>query len=457
MSRLDPRTSIVARVALALAGIAVLVFAAVGALLYWTLERELMRVEFDEVEGKVALVRQLLEDSGSAGVDEAFRTQLEDVLAGHGNLKVWIHDRDGRLLFGDAAEPVHLAADGEPSLFTLPDGRTTSGCRLEVDALGPAQGAQVTVALADSMRGQVLGMYGRSVAWICGLGIAATALLAAWATRRGFRPVRRLAEHASRITPAALSVRLPLDGEDEELQGLAVSFNHALDRLQEAYARLESFNADVAHELRTPLATLISGTEVTLAATRSPQELEHLLGTQLELLQRLRTIVNDMLFLARADIGEQAADREPVSLSAEAGRVVEYYDGLIAEAGAQVRIDGDAQVRCNPGLVRRAISNLLSNALKYSDGAAPARIGIEISQDEREARLRVRNAGPTIPSEVLPRLFDRFYRGEPSRAPGSDSHGLGLAIVRAIARMHGGGVDAVSRDGITVVGFSLPK
>lgn len=454
---LDPRRSIVARLTLALAAIAVAVFAAVGALLYWTLERELMRVEFDEVQNKVALVRNLLEESGGAGVDDAFRAQLEDVLAGHGNLRVWIHDRDGQRLFGDDDEPRHLAADGQPSHFSLADGSTTSGCRLEVESLGPAQGAQVTVALAASMRGQVLGMYGRSVAWICALGILATALLAAWATRRGFRPVRRLAEHARRISPAALSLRLPLDGEDEELQGLTVSFNDALDRLQEAYARLEAFNADVAHELRTPLATLINGTEVTLAAERPKEELLQLLGSNLELLQRLRTIVNDMLFLARADVGEQAVDREPVSLADEAGKVLDYYEGLLAEADVQVALQGDAVVRCNPGLVRRAVSNLLSNALKYSSPAEPRVIGIGIAETPQAVRVSVRNQGPTIPPQELPRIFDRFYRAEPSRAPGADSHGLGLAIVRAIARMHGGGVEAASGEGVTVVSFSLAK
>lgn len=457
MSAIDPRRSIVARVTLALGAISIGVFAAVGALLYWTLERELMRAEFDEVQGKVELVRDLLRRRGAAGVDEALRTELEGMLAGHGNLLLWLHDADGRLLFGSGDEPVHLAPDGEPSLFTLADGRTTSGCRLAVDGQASgAAGLQVTVALADSMRGQVLGMYGQSVAWICALGILASVALAAWATRRGFRPVQRLAAQAARVGPASLSVRLPLDGGDEELLALAASFNAALDRLQQAYDRLESFNADVAHELRTPLATLISGTEVTLAAERPKDELLQLLHAHLELLLRLRGIVNDMLFLARADVGEQAADRRPVSLADEAAKVIEYFDGVLDERGLRVRLDGDARIACNAGLLRRAVSNLLSNALKYSDGAAHE-VGIRIDETPTRATLTVRNHGPAIPPEALPRLFDRFYRAEPSRAARSDSHGLGLAIVRAIAAMHGGGVEARSDGGVTVVGFWLAK
>ena len=458
---LDPRCSIVARLTLTLALIAVAVFAATGALLYWTLERELMRVEFAEVQNRIELVQRLLQESGEAGVDDEFRRKLDDVMAGHGNLLVWIHARDGRLLFASAPEPVgsfgSTGSSEAPSMFTLADGSTTAGCRVTVKEPGMAEGAKVTVALGVSMRGHVLGMYRNTVAWICALGFLATVVLAAVATRRGFRPVRRLAEQAARITPETLSLRLPPGGDDHELQALAASFNDALARLQQSHARLEAFNADVAHELRTPLAALISGIEVTLAMERPKAELAQLHATNLELLRRLGAIVGDMLFLARADVGEQAGDREQVSLAAEAGKVIEYYDGLLAEAGVSVALHGDAQVRCNRGLVRRAVSNLLSNALKYSSGTPPAPITVEIGQTEREVTLSVRNHGPTIARRDLPRLFDRFYRGEPSRSARDASHGLGLAIVRAIASMHGGSVDARSDDGITVVGFRLAK
>ncbi len=451
----DPRSSIVARVTLALAAIAVLVFGAAGTALYWTLERELMRVEFDEVQGKVEQVQQMLAES-PAGIDDDFRRRLDGVLAGHGNLLVAIRSRDGHLLFANSDDPLLAVNAATPSMFTLQNGSATAGCKVEIREPGPAEGAQVTVALATSMRGNVLRMYRSTVVWICVAGFAATLLLAAWATRRGFRPVRALAARAARITPESLSLRLPEVGEDQELQALAGSFNQALDRLQQAYTRLEGFNADVAHELRTPLATLISGIEVTLAQPRGRDELEQLHFSNLEVLERLRAIVNDMLFLARADNGEQAADRQEVSLADEAGKVVEFYDGLLQQAGVQVALQGDARVRCNPGLVRRALSNLLSNALKYSGSAAPQAIAIRIDDGAASATVVVSNRGPTIPAENLPRIFDRFYRGEAARGR-SESHGLGLAIVRAVATMHGGSATAWSQDGVTEVGFRLAK
>lgn len=454
MSLPGPRDSIVVRLTLALAAIAVLVFGAAGSALYWTLERELMRVEFDEVQGKIEQVQQMLADSPT-GIDDAFRTRLDGVLSGHGNLLVAIRSRQGDLLFSNSDDPLLAVNAATPSMFTLQNGSATAGCKVEIREPGPVQGAQVTVALAHSMRGSVLRMYRSTVVWICAAGFAATLLLAAWATRRGFRPVRKLAEQAARITPESLSLRLPEAGEDQELQALAGSFNQALDRLQQAYTRLEGFNADVAHELRTPLATLISGIEVTLAQPRGRDELEQLHLSNLEVLERMRSIVNDMLFLARADNGEQAADRQEVSLADEAGKVLEFYDGLIQQAGVQVLLEGDARVRCNPGLVRRAVSNLLSNAIKYSADAARA-VRIRIADGEGNASLVVSNRGPTIPPDTLPRIFDRFFRAEPSRGR-SESHGLGLAIVRAVATMHGGSALARSENGLTEVGFRLAK
>lgn len=438
-----------------LAGVAVLAFGAAGAALYWTLEHELMRAEFDEVQGKVEQVQQMLAES-PRGIDDSFRQRLDGVLAGHGNLLVTIRSRSGELLFSNAGSTV-LRVDAEtPSMVTLGDGSITAACRIEVKDPGAAQGAQVTVALAHSMRGSVLRMYRSTLFWICVTGFTATMLLAAWATRRGFRPVKALAAQAALIAPESLSRRLPEAGEDEELRPLARSFNHALDRLQQAYVRMEGFNADVAHELRTPLATLINGIEVTLAVDRPKAELEQLHLSNLEVLARLRSIVNDMLFLARADNGEQAGDRLEVSLADEAGKVVEFYDGLLQQAGLRVALHGDARVRCNPGLVRRALSNLLSNALKYSSPAASQAIAIRITADSTGASVLVSNRGPTIPPAALPRIFDRFYRGETARSR-SESHGLGLAIVRAVAAMHGGHALARSEDGLTEVGFRIAR
>ncbi|MCW0416919.1 Sensor histidine kinase CusS [Xanthomonas sacchari] len=232
--------------------------------------------------------------------------------------------------------------------------------------------------------------------------------------------------------------------------------NAAFDRLDAAYAQQESFNADVAHELRTPLASLIGQTQVALTRHRDAQQLRQVLQSNLEELERLRAIVADMLFLARAEQGQRARQCEDASLAEEVGKTVEFFEVLLDEAGLQVEVRGDVVVPVEKSLLRRALSNLLHNAIQHSThsaGAAP--IVVEIAQRGGEALIAFSNPSVALAPEHLQRLFDRFYRGDAARANSRESHGLGLAIVKAVASMHGGRVFAQHRDGITTIGFSV--
>jgi two-component system heavy metal sensor histidine kinase CusS len=241
----------------------------------------------------------------------------------------------------------------------------------------------------------------------------------------------------------------------QELAEFGSSFNSALDRLDAAYTQLESFNADVAHELRTPLANLIGQTQVALARERDAGELREVLQSDLEELERLRAIVADMLFLARAERGERAARRVEVSLAREIGKTVEFFDVLLEDAGVQVEVEGDAQALVETSLFHRAVTNLLQNAIQNAPSGAHIRARVIGSGGEVE--VSVSNPSEPIPPEQLPRLFDRFYRVDASRPNSDANHGLGLAIVKAIAAMHGGRVFARSEAGLTTVGFTLAR
>jgi len=238
-----------------------------------------------------------------------------------------------------------------------------------------------------------------------------------------------------------------------ELSDLAQSFNGALDRLEATYKQLESFNADVTHELRTPLTNLIGQTQVALSRQRSAAQLVEVLHSNLEDLERLRGIVNDMLFLARADQGERPQHLLPTSLAAEVEKSAEFLDFLMEEAGVRLRVLGDAKAPIERSLFRRAVTNLLHNAIRHS--AAGSEIVVDVSGDAGQAHVLVSNRGPEIPSEHLGRLFDRFYRVDMARTNSDESHGLGLAIVKAVAAMHAGDVFASSGGGVTTVGFSV--
>ncbi len=278
--------------------------------------------------------------------------------------------------------------------------------------------------------------------------------------RRGLAPMMDLALQTRAIDADRLGQRLKLSRPVQELQPAVDQFNLLMGRLERAYVQLESFNADVAHELRTPLAALIGHTELALSRERSAPALRETLSSNLEELQRLTGMVNDMLFLSSADRGAQARRGEPVSLASLARQVIEFHEASLEDAALQVRIDGDATVPVDEPLVKRALSNLIGNATRFAQHGSE--LSVRIAQTSAggglpgEVRIEVENAGPAIAPEALPRIFDRFFCADNARCSGETGHhGLGLAIVAAIARMHSGRPLADSGGGRTRVGFSL--
>jgi two-component system heavy metal sensor histidine kinase CusS len=285
---------------------------------------------------------------------------------------------------------------------------------------------------------------GRRWAWILVLVTllagGVVALGTGWHVRRSLRPLRELAAQTVDISPQQLQRRLSLADPAEELKPWVEQFNALMGRLEQAYTQLEGFNADVAHELRTPLATLIGETEVALSRERSTESLRETLVSNLEEMQRLSAMVNDMLFLSNADRGAVARRGAPVSLAGLARQVCDFHEATLEEAGLHLRVEGDVMAAVDEPLFKRAVSNLLGNATRFAE----------------QVEVVVQNEGQPIAPQQLPRLFDRFFRGDESRCcPNEVHHGLGLAIVAAIARMHAGRTLAESEGGVTRVGFTL--
>jgi len=274
--------------------------------------------------------------------------------------------------------------------------------------------------------------------------------------RVGLRPLQKMSAEAQTLGARTLSQRLQNESLPEELDDLAVAFNGALSRLETAYKQLEAFNADVAHELRTPLTNLIGETQVVLSRRRTAEEFQEVLQSNLEEFERLRSIVNDMLFLARADQGEAAMGRVRSSVAQEVSKTIEFLEPILDETQESIQIDGDtvAEAMIEKSLFRRAVANLLQNAIEHSRPGAQIRVVIE--QHPTSVRIGVSNPGEPIEETHLPRLFDRFYRVDVARYNGPrQGHGLGLAIVKAVAAMHGGDVFAFCTGGMTTIGFSV--
>jgi len=289
-----------------------------------------------------------------------------------------------------------------------------------------------------------------------------------WHVGREMRPLRALAAQTRSMSASDLDRRLSLRDPAEELLPWIEQFNALMDRLQTGVQQLEAFNADVAHELRTPLAAMIGHAEIALSRERPAESLRETLSSNLEEMQRLSAMVNDMLFLSRADRGAVARRGDPVSLAELAGQVTEFHEAMLEDAGLTLRIDGDARLAVDEALFKRALSNLVGNATRYAERGStvvvaivPEAVDARAASGRPEApecvRVTVENAGQPIAEDHLPKLFDRFFRADTSRAAEGEGqhHGLGLAIVAAIARMHAGHTVVESGAGRTRVGFTL--
>lgn len=444
--------SIELRLMLLLGAITLVVSSVAGYSLFWALKREVQNQEMTEVAGKLELIEHLIGMRDNTAQLDGLHASLENILIGHPTLKAWVLRPGGDVFFGEGVPRItDTSSDGEIFLHAA-DGSDMRGLRARLEG-EPLRGAELIVATDVRPSAQFLYAFASVLVLIGTIWVGATVVLSAWAVRRSLASIKRFSAQAARIQPDSLAVRLSEQDTDRELREFVQSFNRMLDRLQAAYQQMEGFNADVAHELRTPLATLISGTEVALSAPRDTKELRDVLSSNLEELNGLGALINDMLFLARADGGELARDLQEVRVCDEISRVSEYYEAALEEAGVSLQARNDCEVFVNPRLFRRAISNLVSNAIK----ATPRGRSIEVDcvSGIHEVEIRVRNPGVPIPPEALERIFDRFYRTDVSRTGGTEGHGLGLAIVNAIARMHGGRASASSHNDGSEVRFSV--
>ena len=442
------------RLIVAVSAIALLVFATAGLLLHHALAREFAQASHEELRGKVEVVRHYIDEARPTNDVEGLRHRLDDLLIGHNEFRVWLQSTDGTIDYGGSRGKLveRLGVSGHVRILDEAGVPMNAIDTTFLDT-SPLPPLKLRVAIDNRPREKLLLTYRNVVIVVCLLGIFLTIGLSALATWFDLAPVKRLSVEATKITPTSMSLRLSNDNVDAELQGLVSTFNTVLDRLDGAYRQMESFNADVAHELRTPLATLISGTQLVMSGDVPAAELRETLASNLEDLEQLRDMINDMLFLSRADQGDRAQGLEHADLAAEADRMIEYYEPVLAEAQVNAVREGSGSALCNPALIRRALANLLSNAIKHTNPGQ--RIVVKLESTRGRVRVSVFNPGVPIAPQVAARMFDRFYRADEARARVGESHGLGLAIVRAIASMHAGSVFVEPQSGGNAVGLEL--
>jgi two-component system, OmpR family, heavy metal sensor histidine kinase CusS len=266
--------------------------------------------------------------------------------------------------------------------------------------------------------------------------------------RQGIRPMEEMAATARRISSTHLGERIAAEGYATELASLAGTFNQMLDRLEDSFDRISRFSADIAHDLRTPVNNIRGEAEVALARARSIDEYRDALESSLEESVRLSDLIGKLLFLARTESPLMHLRRERVDVMELLEGLQEYYEASALDRGISLLTKSRTEpvvAELDRTLMQRALGNLVSNAVAHT--RAGGSVVLSTSTESAQVRIEVRDTGIGIPVEALPRVFDRFYRVDPSRAQASGGTGLGLAIVQGIMQLHGGKVEIESQPG----------
>ncbi len=313
------------------------------------------------------------------------------------------------------------------------------------------------VALDVSKEERLVQNFGRRLAGVVLLGLGLSAAAGVVVAGMGMRPLAKITAAAQRIGPTQLHERIGSTHWPQELTALAEAFDGMLDRLEDSFARLSQFSADMAHELRTPINNLMGEAEVSLSKPRTTEEYQHVLASSLEECGRLSHLIDSMLFLARAENAETELKRSALDVRREIEVVREFYDVVAEEQGVEVACAGEGQLNADPLLFRQALANLLSNALQYTPRGGKVRISVA-PPNGGWMDIDVTDTGAGIDPEHLPRIFDRFYRADRSRSQYPQGLGLGLAIVKSILALHGGTVAIKSAPGAgTTVVLKFPN
>ena len=296
--------------------------------------------------------------------------------------------------------------------------------------------------------------FGALLAVVLALGILVAAIIAITVTKRGLRPLGEMTRSLKGFGPEHLHERIPPDGWPRELRPLALAFDEMFDRLEDSFTRLSQFSADIAHELRTPIANIRGEGEVALTRARTPDEYREVIESSVGECERLSGIVDSLLFLARAEAAEGHVQRTLFNGRAAVEKIAGFYEPIAEEHQTVITCVGEGDIHADPMLFGRAVSNLVENALRFTP--AGGTIQIFIAASPAHSQISVKDSGCGITPEHLPRVFDRFYRADSSRS--SQGSGLGLALVKSIMDLHGGAAAVESEVGRgTAVTLTFPN
>jgi len=444
---------------------AAIVFSAFGWIIERSLKEHFRTEDVSELEIVAQAVQQALSTLHSNDELAPLELRFDDILVGHHHASLYIAGRDGHTLFAspgpDLSKVARLSTDGRGNGKAQQWTDADHSYRVLIRTMGTDSSTStlpytVAVAVPIDYHLRFLKHFHQTLWLMIASGIVITGLMGWLAVRQGHAPLRDIVANIRGISGDQLHTRLSPETMPAELTDLATSFNDMLGRVEDAFQRLSNYAADIAHELRTPVTSLMTQSQVALSQARTLEEYREILYSNIEEYEHMAQMIGDMLFLAKADNGLSKPSITEVNLADEVRTVFDYYEAWAEEQDVSLVLKGDAAISGDRLMLRRALSNLLSNAIHHTSSGQTIQVRLESVANEA-VLISVENPGATIPPEHIPRLFDRFYRVDPSRQRNGEGAGLGLAIVKSIIDAHGGKTEVTSAAGRTRFRITLPK
>jgi len=449
------RLSLGARLLLAFLAINIFSSLAVGVLLFDALQTRVAAQDDINIVLTARHMRRLATEFATLNDFDTHHERLVSLVLGDPALALQVTQASGKLLISHnpgeiAIQPISADVSQQRIVtndvvrWREPDGAWIHGVATHAQL---RDGTDIVLLVARNLadRYAMLRRYRRDIAIIMIAGLIVSTLLGLFLVKRALRPLHAMAEQIHAITVQRLQARISIHRAPADLDHLANSLNHMLDRLEQGFERIWQFTVDLAHDLRTPLSNLRGTNEVALTRSRSTAEYQSLLGSNIEECERVSRMIESVLFLARAENPVYSIHRVTMNLAEQLGIIADYFEGLSSEAGVSIVVVASGQVYADRELFRRAVNNLLANAIRHTP--AGNSITLRGHGSEGMTSLSVENPGPGIEPAHLAHIFDRFYRADPSRSDSAHSTGLGLAIVKTIMDLHRGKVTVESNPG----------
>ena len=433
-----------------------IVLSVLGVIIVSFLKSHFIEQDHEELLAKqqsvINIVRQTLADNNL----QSLTARLDTGLNGHRDLIVQVQNSAAKSIYlfphdylNSAAATERADSVGQKTLLSNAQIQRNNDLLTALAVVeNSAQSLQVLVAINANSHNAFMSRFQRSLIFYIVITALISGLLGWVVTRRGLLPLYLIRQHTLGITAKQLNQRMSSERLPIELSDLIEALNQMLERLDNSFRRLSEFSNDIAHELRTPVTNLLTQTQVAISRPRDTETYQDILASNAEELQQLSKMIADMLFLAKADHGFELPSNNEIDLATEIHALFEFYEALAEEQQVSLQLSGHGSIVGDRLMIRRAINNLLSNAIRHTPINSVIKFSIASGSDR--LTLAVENPGAGILAADIPYLFERFYRSNKTRSRhNTEGTGLGLAITQAIVKAHSGEISVTSAAGIT--------